>query len=104
MIKDDKGSRLKFLAFGGVIALSLGLGYSMGLNHVLDSPSNQIKLGPVDAESIVLLRQAGQRAREAGDTATGEWLEKACRGSSDRLLGWGRDRGPGRTQGYAGGK
>ncbi len=104
MIKDDKESRLKLLAFGGVIALSLGLGYSMGLNHVLDSPSNQIKLGPVDAESIVLLRQAGQRAREAGDTATAEWLEQACSDSSDRLLAWASDRAHGRPQVHAGAK
>jgi len=94
MIKDDKESHLKLLAFGGVIALSLGFGYSLGLNHILDSPSNQIKLGPVDAESIVLLRQAGQRARRRGTLRRRNGLSKrAAIAPSDCWLG----RATGRT-------
>jgi hypothetical protein len=87
MIKDDTG-HLKALVFGGVVMLALGLGYSMGLNHVLDSPGNQIKMGPMDPQSIVLLKQAGERAREAGDAKTAEWLEQACGENSNQLLAW----------------
>lgn len=87
MIKDDTG-HLKVLVFGGMVVLAMGLGYSMGLNQMLESPASQIRLGPVDPESIGLLKQAGERARAAGDAKTAEWLEQACDESSKQLLAW----------------
>jgi hypothetical protein len=60
----------------------------MGLNHVLDSPANQIRLGPMDPQSIILLKRAGERAREAGDVKTAEWLEQAYDENSNQLLAW----------------
>ena len=90
MIKDDNDGRVKVLVFGGMVALALGLGYSMGLNHVLDSPASQIKMAPVDPESIALLKRTGERARAAGDAKTAEWLEQACDESSNQLLAWAR--------------
>ncbi|MDB5324239.1 MAG: hypothetical protein JWN40_5870 [Phycisphaerales bacterium] len=103
MITDDKERHVKLMMFGGLVALSLGLGYSMGLNHKLDSPANQIKLGPTDPESIVLLQKAGQRARAAGDAKTAEWLDQACSESSERLFAWATAKAHGQ-QVHAGAK
>src|SRR3954465_1880551 len=88
MIRDDNGGCVKVLVFGGMVALALGLGYSMGLNHLLDSPASQIRMAPMDPQSIVLLKQAGEQARAAGDVKTAEWLEQACGESSTQLLAW----------------
>jgi hypothetical protein len=98
MIKDDNDGRVKVLVFGGMVALALGLGYSMGLNHVLDSPASQIRLGPMDPDSIVLLKRAGERSRAAGDAKTAEWLEQACDEGSNRLLAWARVKAHGTTR------
>ena len=95
MIRDDNDGRVKVLMFGGMVALALGLGYSMGLNHLLESPASQIRLGPVDPESIVLLKQAGERARAAGDAKTAKWLEEACDESSKQMLAWARAKAHG---------
>ena len=92
MIRDDQAGRLKVVVFGGIVALALGLGYSMGLNHVLDSPASQIRLAPMDPQSIVLLKQAGDRARAAGDARTAQWLDEACGENSNQLLAWATRR------------
>lgn len=88
MFREEDGSRIRFLAVAGLMALSLGLGYSLGLNHKLDSPGSMIGLAPSDPDSIILLKRAGKDARAAGDAKTADWLDEASEQGKARLVAW----------------
>jgi hypothetical protein len=94
MIKDDTG-HIKILLFGGIVTLALGLGYSLGLNHQLASAENAMKMATITPETILVLDEAGERARAAGDTKTAEWLKAASASGRERLFAWASARAHG---------
>ena len=96
MLKDDRDSGMKLLFAVGLVALSLAMGYSIGLRQSLDAPRNVIGLSPVDASSIAVLEQTGEAARAAGDKRTAEWFAETARGQRGMLLTWASDHAHGR--------
>lgn len=96
MFKDDPDSGMKLLCGGGLVALSLAMGYSIGLRQSLDAPRNVIGLAPVDASSIAVMEQTGEAARAAGDQQTADWLAETVRGQRGMLLSWASDQAHGR--------
>src|SRR5882724_8513907 len=87
MIKDDTG-HLKILMFGGIVALAVGFGYSLGLNHQSASAENAMRMATITPETILVLDEAGERARAAGDERTARWLKTASAGGRERLFAW----------------
>lgn len=92
MFKDDEEPRIKMFVTCGVIALAIGFGYSLGLNHKLDSPANRLPMAPTNPDSLALLEEAAGQARAAGDEETAQWFDKLSAEGKQQMMAWAKHR------------
>jgi len=92
MFRDDEGSRTKMLVTCGLIALSVGFGYSMGLNHRLNSPANLLPMAPTTPDALAVVQDAVNQARAAGDEETARWFETVSAEGKDQMMAWAKRR------------
>jgi hypothetical protein len=96
MVMDENNRWMRMLCVGGLVVVALALGYTIGLRQRLDSPFVAMRSATITPDTITILQDAQQRAHEAGDVTTEEWLRKCAEEGRTQFFDWATAKAHGR--------
>lgn len=96
MFTEENNRNVKMLCMTGLVVLALGLGYTIGLRQRLDSPLMALRGASMTPDTIRLLQDAQERAHDAGDAKTEEWLRQCAEDGRKQFFNWATAKAHGR--------
>jgi hypothetical protein len=94
---------MKMLCLGGLVVLSLALGYTIGLRQRLDSPFIAMRSATITPDTLTILQDAQRRAHEAGDAKTEAWLRQCAEEGRTTFFNWAKAKAHGQKDAAASG-